>query len=545
MALLEVAHISFTYPQEKEPVLQEVSFSVEEGEMIVLCGATGCGKSTLLRLIKREISPLGNKSGRILIDGREMDDFGERESACLVGYVMQNPEHQIVTDRVWHEMAFGLENLGLAQQDIARRVAEMAAYFGIADWFDRPTASLSGGQKQLLNLAAVMVMQPKMLILDEPTAQLDPISASEFLATIGRLHREMGLTVIMAEHRLEEAIPLCNRLLVMERGRLIADAPPREAAAQLAGKKALLCAMPAAVRLFHALGAKGECPLDVREGRRFVREGYGNAIASLPPEEQKSERSAALAFERVSFCYSRQAQDVLRDLSFTVREGEICAILGANGSGKTTMLRAAAGLVRPYAGEVRVFGRRLREYRGGSLYQGCVAMLPQDVQSVFLCNTVQEELEEANAAAEMLPVDLSPLMQRHPYDLSGGEQQLVALCKVLAAGPKLLLMDEPTKGVDAAAKERLAGLMRTLQAQGMTIVVVTHDVEFAAQCADRCAMFFRGGIVSRGTPRTFFGGNSFYTTAVSRMTRGHYDGAVTVEDAVRLCALNGPKEGCA
>jgi len=542
MALLQVENLMFAYPQCGQPAIRDVSFTVEQGEFVCVCGATGSGKSTLLRLLKRELAPLGTQTGRILMDSLPLSELDARESAFSVGYVMQRPEQQIVTDKVWHELAFGLENMGLPQPVIARRVAEMAAYFGMESWFEQSVSGLSGGQKQLLNLASVMVMQPRLLILDEPTSQLDPIAASDFIATIHRLNRDMGLTVIIIEHRLEEIIPLCDKLMVLEQGRLLTFAPPREAIAALSGKEELLRAMPAAARLHHALQPGGECPLSVREGRRLTQ-AYGNCIRELPEASAPSARAAALEMKDVFFRYEKNAPDVLRGLNLTVREQEICCILGGNGSGKTTTLTAAAALNKPHHGSIRVFGKKLKEYRNQSLYRECLTLLPQDVQTLFLCNTVRQELSDAQAEAASLPFDLTPLLDRHPYDLSGGEQQLVALAKVLATKPRLLLMDEPTKGIDAAAKHRLAGILRQLRDGGMTLLIVTHDVEFAALCADRCALFFRGQIISEGTPRAFFGQSSFYTTAASRMTRGYYDHAVTVEDAAALCSLNGRRAG--
>ena len=530
MALLAVKDLTFTYPNCTKPAIEGVNLTVEKGEFLAVCGPTGCGKSTLLRLMKRELAPLGELSGEITVDGIPQSALSERDAACRIGYVMQKPEHQIVTDKVWHELAFGLENMSLPQPVIARKVAEMAAYFGIEGWFDKDVSTLSGGQKQLLNLAAVMVMQPELLILDEPTAQLDPIAASEFIATVRKINRELGLTVILTEHRLEEVIPVCDRLLVLRAGRVLDCDAPRTVVGRLADDLDLLCFMPAATRLFHRVNATGDCPLDVREGRAFIEARGG--IGSLPDEAPLDDFAApALEFRDVYFRYGRNSPDVLAGMSFTVREGEICCILGGNGSGKSTTLSVAAALNKAYSGEVRVFGKKLREYRNQALYRNCLTLLPQDVQSVFLCNTVREELAECGASADLMPIDFAPLMDKHPYDLSGGEQQLVALAKVLATKPRLLLLDEPTKGVDAAAKSRLIGVLKALKAQGMTLVIVTHDVEFAAECADRCCFVFRGQIVSEGRPRAFFRQNNFYTTAVSRMTRGLIAGAVTVEDA--------------
>lgn len=542
MEILKVENMSFTYPQCGGEALSDISFSAERGEFIVLCGATGSGKSTLLRMLKRELSPLGERKGEVYYKGRRLSELEDRESASAIGFVMQSPEQQIVTDKVWHELAFGLENLGIPKSDIARRVAEMASYFGIGPWYGRDTAELSGGQKQLLNLAAVLVMQPELLILDEPTAQLDPIAAADFIATLKRLNQDFGLTIIIAEHRLEDVIPTGDRLMVMEKGKLIADGRPEQVISGLRGRHDILCGMPAAARLSTELGAEGECPLTVRAGREFIEQGYRNEVRSLPTAEIQQQGETALEFRDVYFRYTRDSKDILRGLDLKVFCGEIFCILGGNGSGKTTSLKAAAGLIKAYSGSIKVFGKKLKEYKNRSLYRNCLAMLPQDVQTVFLKNTVREELEECGAKAAELPYDISHLLDKHPYDLSGGEQQLTALAKVLAAEPKLLLLDEPTKGLDASAKRNIISVLKQLKNDGMTIVTVTHDVEFAAMCADRCAIFFDGGIVSSGAPDEFFSENSFYTTAASRMTRGYYDKAVTVEAAAELCRRNGEKQ---
>ncbi len=542
MEILAVENLTFTYPKCEAPAVRDVTLALEKGEFAVLCGATGSGKSTLLRMLKRELTPLGERTGRILFCGQELSELADRESAAKIGFVMQQPEQQIVTDKVWHELAFGLENLGVPQSEIARRTAEMASYFGIGDWYDRDVAELSGGQKQLLNLAAVLVMQPDILILDEPTAQLDPIAASDFIAALKRLNQDMSLTMIMAEHRLEEVVPICDRLMVMESGQITANGAPEEVITQLRGREELLRGMPAAARLYAELGESGSCPLTVRAGRRNIEENYRNDVRSLPAEDYTVPEEKALTLSGVWFRYDRYSRDIIKGLELGIGVGEIFCILGGNGSGKTTTLNAAAGLLKPYKGTIRVFGKKLKEYRNRSLYRECLALLPQDVQTTFLHNTVREELDECGADVKALPYDISHLMDKHPYDLSGGEQQLVALAKVLASKPRLLLLDEPTKGLDANAKADMTAILRSLKASGVTTVIVTHDVEFAAECADRCAMFFGGQVVSVGTPREFFSCSSFYTTAVSRMTRGFYEGAVTAAQAAELCRRNGKKE---
>jgi energy-coupling factor transport system ATP-binding protein len=493
--------------------LEDVSFTLEKGELLCICGPTGSGKTTLLRMLKKELTPAGKREGKLYLAGRDIDMLSERESAAKIGFVTQRPEQQIVMDKVWHELAFGLENLGMPRDMIRRRVAEIACFFGIESWFDRNTDELSGGQKQLLNLASVMVMQPEVLILDEPSAQLDPIAASEFLASVLRLKRELGLTVIMAEHRLEDVVPVSDKLLVLENGRITAFGPVREC---LRGLDADSLAMPAAVRLHKALnGAETQIPLSIAEGRAFLEKYCENRQERAVKTDTDTGKAAhALEFNDVFVRYTRDSKDALSGTSFSVCEGEIFCIMGGNGAGKSTAVAAAAGLIRPYSGQIKVFGKKLKDYRGPELYRNCVAMLPQDVQTVF----VQDEING-----------------RHPYDLSGGEQQLAALEIVLATKPRLLLLDEPTKGLDVHTTSKLAERLKNLAKTGVTVVIVTHDVEFAAIVADRCALMFNGEITSCDKKTTFFNENYFYTTVANRMSRGLIDGALTVgEIAERL-----------
>lgn len=539
MEILNVKNLTFKYPKCDREALNDVSFSVNEGDFIVLFGETGCGKTTLLRMLKRELSPAGEKSGSILYKGAELSDLDAKTAATEIGFVMQKPENQIVTDKVWHELAFGLESAGSSKSAINRRISEMASYFGIGNWFLRDVSELSGGQKQLLNLASVMVTQPKLLLLDEPTSQLDPIAASEFIATLAKLNRELSLTIIISEHRLEDLFLTADKAIQLKDGKLIAYGEPRAVAAGMDKNDLMEAAMPCAVRVCKALDADCEYPLTVKEGRAFI-EKYGNETKELPAPERTSGKEA-LRFSRVFFRYGRELPDVLCDLNLSVKEGEIFCLLGDNASGKTTALSVAAGLLKAYSGKVEVFGKKIYAYKSGELYKNCVAMLPQDVQTVFLRETVREDLAEISEDLSSLPFEVTPYLDKHPYDLSGGEQQLCALAKMLLLKPRLLLLDEPTKGVDAAAKRRVIEILRKLKADGVTTLLVTHDVEFAASCADRCALFFNGAVAAVEEPETFFSENNFYTTAASRMSRGHYDRAVTADDVVKLCEINGRK----
>lgn len=531
MEMLTVKHLTFCYAGETAPALTDIDFSVERGGFFVLAGATGSGKSTVLRLIKRELTPRGNIDGSILIGGTDINRLSDRDAATRIGYVAQRPDEATVTDRVYHELAFGLENLGTPTGIIRRRVAETAAFFGIEKWFDRRTDSLSGGERQILALAAVMVMQPDILLLDEPTSQLDPIAASSFISILERLRRELATTIIIAEHRLEEILPAADHMAILDGGRMADAGEVRGVAARISAAAPVFGAMPAAVRLHRALAAPPPCPLSVCEGRDFIAK-----YCSLPaparentqkvaPSHEKSE--TALEFSDVYFRYSRDGSDVLRGTTFKVAAGTVYCILGGNGSGKSTALAAAAGLHRPYAGTIRIFGKK----HGGD----CLAMLPQDVETVFLRDSVAEELADAGLTADNMPFPLDLPAERHPYDLSCGQRQLLALAKVLSRRPHLLLLDEPTKGLDAAARGAFVAVLRRLAAEGMTVVAVTHDPEFAADAADRCALFFRGEVISEDDPGSFFDGNAFYTTPAARMTRGYFERAVTVTDAARLC----------
>lgn len=554
MSLLEIENLSFQYPDTEKKALDDISFDVKSGEFIVICGESGCGKTTLLKMLKRELSPHGEKNGSIRYNGVEQAQLDDRTAACEIGYVLQNPENQVVTDKVWHELAFGLESLGFSTDVIRRRVSEMASYFGIQTWFRKNTNELSGGQKQMLNLASIMVMQPKILILDEPTSQLDPIAASDFIATLQKLNRELGLTILLVEHRLEEVFPIADRVMMMEQGKILLFDRPVTVGTQLRDTRAdhhMLAGLPSAVRIFNALEVESPCPLTVKEGRDFLSEHFGNAIDHLDIPSYTHRDEVALEIKNAWFRYERDLPDVLRGVTFSVYEGETFCILGGNGTGKTTTLSVLAGLNKTYRGKVMIGGKKIGEYKGNSLYRHNVALLPQNPQTVFLKKTVQEDFQEICKVMEygkeerqMLieitaeKMGITHLLDKHPYDLSGGEQQKAALAKMLLLKPKILLLDEPTKGIDAYSKENLSGILRALKTDGITIVIVTHDVEFAAVNADRCALFFDGEITSIDTPAAFFSDNNFYTTAANRIARHLYTNAVSCEDVATLCKLN-------
>ena len=548
MAHFEIQNLSFSYPTAKgRESLSDVTLTIQKGEYVVLCGKSGSGKTTLLRHLKPVLAPHGNRGGEIRFNGTPMDQVSAKDQAAKIGYVMQNPEDQIVTDKVWHELAFGLESLGCDQRTMRARVAEMACYFGIQDWFHRDVANLSGGQKQLLNLASIMAMQPEVLILDEPTSQLDPIAASDFLNTVRKINTELGTTVIITEHRLEDIFPYADRVIVMENGKVLADDSPRNIGNLLSRQESdMFAALPTSVRVFYGAGGTGDCPLTVREGRNWLSRSFPTEpqIKQVPERKQTaSDQAPALSLKELWFRYDRNSPDILRGVSAEIPQGSLYAIVGGNGSGKSTTLKSICGICRPYRGKVTVFGKPLEKYKPGELFGGTLAMLPQDPKSLFVKKTLREDLEEMtdnpNHIARLAEqCRITHLLDSHPYDLSGGEQQRAALAKVLLTNPKLLLLDEPTKGIDSFFKEILADILKLLNGMGITIVMVSHDVEFCARHADLVSMFFDGQILTTDHPRRFFGNNSFYTTAANRMSRHVFDQAVTAEDVIHLCKQN-------
>lgn len=539
MEIFRIKDLSFTYPLETTKTLDQVDLTIEKGDFVVLCGQSGCGKTTLIRHLKPLLTPHGTREGELFYKGEKIEEIDQRRQAESIGYVLQNPDSQVVTDKVWHELAFGLESLGYEIERIRLKVAEMAHFFGIQSWFYKDVAQLSGGQKQLLNLASIMAMSPEVLILDEPTSQLDPIGAVDFLETLKKINRELGTTIILTEHRLEEVFKLADRIIVMENGKVMAYDTPEEVCRQLIeSNHPMQCALPAPARI---LGKQmGAYPLTIKEGRQHIENYYGNTQPTYTRVEREEARqqSAVIEAKGVYFKYERQGKDVLKNMNITIHQGELYALVGGNGVGKSTTLGILSQNMKPYRGKVKLKSKQ-------------ITTLPQNPQTLFVKKTVEEDLKEvcyhqkidekemmARVLAMSELVEIKDYLQRHPYDLSGGEQQRVALAKVLLTQPEILLLDEPTKGLDAHFKMKLAAILRKLQEQGVTIVMVSHDVEFCAQYADRCGMFFDGMIVSEDDARAFFAGNNFYTTSSNRMTRAVYENAVTVEEVITLWHKN-------
>ncbi|MCR5809265.1 MAG: ATP-binding cassette domain-containing protein [Clostridiales bacterium] len=550
MAFYKIEDLTFTYPNCASPALSNVSFEAREGDFLLLIGRSGCGKSTLLRHMKTSLAPHGNMTGRVLINGRPLGETSERDQAMKIGFVFQHPDDQIVTDKVWHELAFGLESIGADTKTMRIKIAEMASYFGLDEVFYKNVSELSGGQKQLLNLASVMALSPEVLIMDEPTSQLDPIAASEFLSTVKKLNTELGITVIISEHRLEEAMPLADRVLVLDEGRLVCEGKPRQVAGKLCRSNSPLAgAMPTAARIFCGIGAEGLPALTVNEGRRLLN-SLGLEKKLLPSAERKARDEApAIKAEGLMFRYEKDGDDVLKGLDVSLHSGEIYGLVGGNGAGKSTLLKLLSGAAVPYRGRLTVGAEKLKGRF--SAFEKRIGCLYQDPRTLFSKDTVWEDLESAafnrdpatakariDEAVRLM--DIESCLSKHPFDLSGGEQQRAAAAKVLLTEPNILLLDEPTKGMDASIKEVFGEKLRKLAEKGIAILLVSHDIEFCAEYADTVGFMFDGRIDSENAAREFFCENVFYTTAANRIARDVYKNAL-LEKEVTALALGGER----
>ena len=536
---IKIKNLIFSYPNSKKTALNDINLTVNQGEFVTICGKSGCGKSTLLRHLKPILTPHGKTSGEIYFDGKSIYDLSDRAQAENIGFVMQNPDNQVVTDKVWHELVFGLESLGINSAEIRAKAAEMASFFGIQNWFYENVANLSGGQKQILNLASVMIMNPTLLLLDEPASQLDPISAHDFFTMLERINAELGVTIILSEHNLSEVFPLSDKVVVMEDGKITAENTPYKIGEELK-QNSMFAALPTPTKIYYSLGNNsGNCPITIRDGHKWLEKQQINEHFEFKAEKNRINTKPILELKDVWFRYEKNSDDILKGLSFKVHENEFYAIVGGNGVGKSTALSVISKINKPYRGKVFINDDTK------------VAVMPQNPQSLFLKKSVLEELydtvfdvEKEKRKNEIEYViklcELDNLLENHPYDLSGGEQQRAALAKMLLRKPDLLVLDEPTKGLDACFKRKLATILKSLQKNGMTVLMVTHDIEFCAEYADICAMFFDGKIVSEAPPRKFFAENNFYTTSAKRMADGIIENAVLDKDIIR--ALGGEAE---
>ena len=524
MALLNVKHLNFSY--DDQHILHNISFVVERGELVTIFGTTGSGKSTLLKLLKPEMRPNGQLSATITLDGEEL----QQQNALKVGYVSQRPQEQSIMETVWQELAFGLENIGVGHEVMQQKIGEVASFFGIHKWLYKRTSELSGGQLQLLNVASALLMEPELLLLDEPTSQLDPIAAGEFIQMLQKINVELGITILVVEHRLEELLAISDRVMYLQEGRIVHDATPSTIGYFLKDDE-MLKALPAATQIFCHVNNTEISPVTVKDGINFVSQFQKQQLELT----ELAISAPFISVKNIYFRYNKKQEDIVANTSFFVAKGEIFTIVGGNGVGKSTLLTLLAAVNNPYKGSIKIEGELLKKRREK------IVLLPQNPQLIFMQSTVEEELKQlfqgSDEAVSKIceELEIMHLLKRNPFDLSGGEQQKVALAKLLLLEPDILLLDEPTKGVDAAFKEQYKNILHKLQQQGLTMVIVTHDIDFAATVSDRCALFFDRQLVAMNTPHVFFSQNRFYTTSACRIARHRFFGAITTEQVIHCC----------
>ncbi|HHW93588.1 MAG TPA: ATP-binding cassette domain-containing protein [Clostridiaceae bacterium] len=566
---IEIRGFSFRYPRSETKALDDVSFSVMPGSFTIVAGPSGSGKTTLLRCLKPELTPHGEIEGVISFVDSASASRPTHQSFHDIAFVMQNPANQIVLDVVWHELAFGLENMGLSPELIERRIAETAHFFGISSWIHKKVSELSGGEKQILNLASALIMHPRLLILDEPTSQLDPIALKQFLTMLQRVHQEIGTTIILSEHRMGDVFPMASDVLYLEEGRVSFYGSPNDFAVYLLGyDKPFKRSLPAATRIvWNACkvldGSSMEMnkesnkvlPLNVQQAREQLSnistslQQHISATEALGTKMRRDQCSASsvkkctkpiLQAKRLWFRYKSDAPFVLEEANIDLYRGTIHALIGGNGSGKSTLLYLLAGVLKSQRGKVS----RVSDVK--------VSLLTQNPQAVFTRDTLFDDLMEHRALGdydEQRVLDIAEslglrhLLDRHPYDLSGGEMQKGALAKILLLEPDVLLLDEPVKGLDAVNKHEIAGIFKRLRDKGISILIVTHDLEISANIVDECSLIFDGRIVANGETTSFFQDNAFYTTDTFRVTRGIVKPVVTMDAFDRMLGVTREEQG--
>lgn len=547
-AIATLAHVTYTYPGASKPALDDVSLAIDPAEVILVLGGSGSGKSTLLRAINGLVPHFhgGTFAGRVTVDEFDTRTARPAELAARVGLVFQDPESQAVMTTVEREIAFGLENRGIASPAIARLVEEALISLGLSGLRRAPLSTLSGGELQKVALAAVIATQPHLLLLDEPTSQLDPVSSEELLAAVRRLSEDTGATIVLAEHRVERCLHLATRVLFMEGGAIVVDADPQAFARwALADHRELL---PPVARLFarrlnggaKAAAEAGRLPLTVKDARGMLDDVAGQLESFASPAPAR-EGDVVLEARKLAVGYA-PGEAVLEHIDLRLHRGERVALMGENGAGKSTLVRHFNGLARPLAGDVRLLGRPLKELSVAQAARDC-ALLGQNPNDYFIKDTVAEEVDyslvqmgfagrERNelCSRTIVDLDLMDLLMRNPRDLSGGERTRVALAAVTCGDPALVILDEPTRGMDPLHKAELAALLRRWAANGRCVLVVTHDVEFAARVAGRVLVVGDGSLLADGPAHEVLNGSLFFSTQINRLLRHSLPGVLTEDE---------------
>ncbi|MBQ7668092.1 MAG: ATP-binding cassette domain-containing protein [Clostridia bacterium] len=496
MEQYKIKKMSFKYNMNNKETLKDIDLTVNKGDFVTIFGKSGSGKSTLLSLLKPQIAPVGVLKGDILFEGKKLEDIDKKDSVLKIGFVFQDPEAQCVTDKVYHELAFGLESLGVDSKTIKLRVSEVSDFFHIDELFYKDINKISGGQKQLINLASIMVMKPEVIILDEPTSQVSPIIAREFLNTLGMINREFGTTIILSEHRLFDVIKFSNKLVLMDEGRIIESSDVDT-----------VCKKLYKTEYFELLPEVVKISLTETEGKIVAHDivECKNVIKKNKIVEKKQIKDEGDIVKLKDIWFKYKDVDVLRDLTIDIKKNRITSIIGQNGSGKSTLLLLISDIIKNYRGKKsKAFNKAL--------------MLPQNVKTLFTKDTVKLEFDGVSGKDEVIKLfELEDLFDKHPFDLSGGEQQKVAIAKLLLNKPDLLLLDEPTKAMDAIFKKKFGDKLKDIAQSGVTVVLVTHDIDFAASISDYMALMFNGEIITSNTTDEFLNGNMFYNTIRNRL----------------------------
>jgi energy-coupling factor transporter ATP-binding protein EcfA2 len=539
--MIHFAELTYRYPSTEEPILRDLAFDIEEGEFLLVIGPSGAGKSTLLRCLNGLIPHFygGTISGRVRVAGRDPVAVGPGGMADAVGFVLQDPEAQFVVDRVEDELAFALENHGVEPMVMRKRVEEALDQLNIAHLRHRSVSTLSGGERQRVAIAAVMTLQPRILVLDEPTSQLDPQAAEEVLDTLVKLNQDLGLTIVLSEHRLERVVQYVDRILYLtgHSGTAILDEP------RVVLDEVDLA--PPLVKLAKELGWS-PLPLTIKQGRRFARqltlETAGDEALHSVPRLAHDPPWPAISVQNVAYSYN--GHPALQHISLQVHQGEFVALMGRNGSGKTTLLKHLVGLLRPDKGAVQIN----QAGPGGSMDTRQAAVeeiirvvgyVPQNPNALLFNDTVRQELEFTQRGHDMPPGDFDGLLDTlsltshsnsYPRDLSVGERQRVAMASILVAKPQILLLDEPTRGLDYQQKATLAAFLRTMKAEGRTIIMATHDVELVANCADRVVLLGDGQVVVDGPARRVMSESLVFASQINKLFRS--PALLTVEDVL-------------
>ena len=579
MALVSFKDFCFKYHKNGVNVLSDINLEVFQGEFILFCGPSGSGKTTLLTNIKREIRPAGNYDGQICYDGEDIENLDDNKSACEIGFLFQNPEDQFVSDNVIQEIAFSLENIGLPRSEIRNRIAEMAAFFGLDKYLYRNITELSGGQKQLVNLCSLLVLKPKLLLLDEPTSQLDPIAAYDFLSMLRRLNEEFSITIMATEHKIDNIFPFADKTVFLEDGHIRYLDKPREICSKAWKNPVFSNYLPSVAKIHLLLQSKYpflnelEMPLNIREGRQelnfldnSLRESFNTELSGdnlenggKLMEENSSKDNVLLKCEDVWFGYLKD-HIVLKGVYLNIKKGEFLSIMGGNGTGKTTLLQILSGIMKPQKGKIKLKkGIKIGYVHQNPMvhfrYETVEEELSEtssnflndefEAQSSFIFKKLSGYLSQNSSETSNMENDkilnsekeeiikflgISGLLDKHPYDCSGGEKQKIAIAKVLMAKPDILILDEPTKGLDPLSKIRLASILKKLQENGLTILMTTHDIDFAAEYSQRCMILFDGNIQVDNTPKAVFSSNNFYTTFVNRMVKDFLPDGITMAD---------------